>query len=109
LATFEKRSTEPDDHNGDFDTWEQAFTEWVEVKPGAGKLQVTESTVNAQQIVERGTDLVRMRYREDVTSDLRVTVDRTRFGIVRIIDVDFRHEWLELETIIEDATKVVTV
>lgn len=109
LAIFEKRQAAPDDHNGEFDTWEPAFTEWVEVLPGKGKLQITETTVNAQQIVERGSDLVRMRYRDDVTTDLRFTVDNTRFGIVRIIDVEFRHRWLELETIIEDATKVVTI
>lgn len=105
LATFEQRQTETDDHGGEYDTWEPAFTEWVSVEPGASRLQVTETTVNANQTIERGTDKITLRYREDVTEDMRLTVEGHRYGIVRIIDVDLRHEWIVLDAIIADRTK----
>lgn len=105
LARFERQVTETDDHGQEYNTWVPAFEEWVGVRPGKGRLQITEQAVQADQRVERGTDLVLMRYRPDVTTDMRLTVEDAKLGIVRILDIDFKHEWLEIECILADATK----
>lgn len=105
LATFYRRQTETNDHGPDYDTWEPEFTEWVGVEPGASRLRITETTVNAQQAIERGTDKITMRYRSDVSEDMRVEVEGHKYGIVRIIDVDLRHRWIVIDAIIADRTK----
>lgn len=100
LGIFEERWTEPTDHGDDFETWREVFREWVLIQPASGDRTV----INGQQVVERGADVITMRYRSDVNTNMRIRVDNTIFGIVRIVDRGWRHEWLDVETVARDVS-----
>jgi len=75
------------------ETWHDAVTTWA-------KMTTIKSTEAIQAMAETGTLIhnITIRYRTDVLSTWRVKYKDRYFAIIGPpIDVNFKHEWMELK------------
>ena len=64
---------------------------WAEVKPIAGREYFTAAAVQAEHQVR-----FTMRYRKDVTSDMRLRYDDRDYEIKTVLDLGGRRTWLQV-------------
>jgi SPP1 family predicted phage head-tail adaptor len=71
--------------------WEPLFSIWAAVRPASGREYFQAAAVQAEHQVR-----FTMRYRKDITVDMRLRYDRHNYEIKAVIDLEGRHRWLEV-------------
>ncbi len=90
-VVLEQRMITPDTGGGGTEIWQPLATVWAEVLP----LAQGERNEAEQTRVRTAYDIT-IRYRNDVTSDLRVLYQNTPLAIRSVIDAENRQRWLHL-------------
>lgn len=90
-VTFLQKTTGTDPDGYPTETWEPVLYTWAEVKPIAGREYFTAAAVQAEHQVR-----FTMRYRKDVTSDMRLRYDGQDYEIKAILDLGGRRTWLQV-------------
>lgn len=86
-----KKTTGTDPDGYPIKDWVPIFTVWAEVKPIAGREYFTAAAVQAQHQVR-----FIMRYRKDITPDMRLQYDGQDYEIKAILDLGGRGAWLQV-------------
>jgi len=86
-----KKTTGTDPDGYPTEEWAAVATVWAEVKPIAGREYFTAAAVQAEHQVR-----FTMRYRKDVTSDMRLRYDDQDYEIKAILDLGARRAWLQV-------------
>ena len=89
--TLEQRVLTPDTGGGGTTGWQTLATVWAEIIPLAQR-----ESLEAEQTRARTAYDITIRYRTDITSDLRVFFQNRALAIRSVIDVGHRHRWLQL-------------
>lgn len=90
IAILQKQTgTDPDGYP--MEEWISIFSIWAEVKPIAGREYFTAAAVQAQHQVR-----FTMRYRKDITPDMRIRYDGQGYEIKAILDLGGRRTWLQV-------------
>ncbi len=71
--------------------WTDVATVWAEIKPLSGNEVFT-----AQHLEGHITHHVLMRYRSDVTTDMRLSYNGRLFNIRAVLNMEERNQWTEL-------------
>ena len=71
--------------------WETAFTCWCSVEPLSGREFWEAAAINRENEVR-----FTIRYRKDVSAEMRIRLDGVVYNITSILDRDNRHEALEI-------------
>ena len=71
--------------------WETAFTCWCNAEPLSGKEFWEAAAVNRENEMR-----FTIRYRKDVSPEMRIRLDGTVYDITSILDKNNRHEALEI-------------
>ena len=71
--------------------WENAFTCWCAVQPLSGREFWEAAAINRENEVR-----FTIRFRRDVSPEMRIRLDGTVYGITSILDKNNRHEALEI-------------
>jgi SPP1 family predicted phage head-tail adaptor len=80
------------DHEGiPMDIWQDTSTIWAAIEPLRGREYFQAATVQSQNMIR-----FTIRYRKGVTSKMRISYDSKLYDIQSIIDVNGRHQQLEL-------------
>lgn len=86
-----KKTTGTDPDGYPIEEWVPIFIVWAEAKPIAGREYFTAAAVQAQHQVR-----FTMRYRNDITSDMRLRYDGQDYEIKAILDLGGRRTWLQV-------------
>jgi len=81
----------PDGMGGFSEEWQDVATVWASVEPLRGQERYL-----AQQTLQEVTHKVTMRYREGVSTRMRIFFGGRLFTIKAILDPEERHKWLEI-------------
>lgn len=73
------------------DTWADVATTWMSIEPIRGR-----EFFSAEQVQSAVDVRIRMRYREGITSKMRIVVAGVPYNIVSVIDPEERHVDLEI-------------
>lgn len=76
-VTFQAKSATRDTHGGEIPGWADSFTVWGRVEFLRGR-----EFFDAKQIQSEANARITVRYRSDITTDLRVTWDGHTFLVV---------------------------
>lgn len=79
------------DHGISKERWETAFTCWCGVEPLSGREFWEAAAINRENEVR-----FTIRYRKDVSAEMRIRLDGTVYDITSILDKNNRHEALEI-------------
>ncbi|PHA00939.1 head-tail adaptor protein [Bacillus pseudomycoides] len=90
---LQKRSTdyETDEEGNPLEPWQDVITIWAAVKPLKGREFWQAASVNAENTIR-----IEIRYRKDITNDMRILYDNRILEITNIIDVDEKHREIHL-------------
>ncbi len=91
FATIEQRTTTKDTTGQALDTWTTVCTPYVDIQPAAGREMLA-----GEAIASRVSSIVEMRYRSDITAAMRLRYAGRILNIEAVLDVDTRHERLNL-------------
>ena len=80
-----------DGGGGSIETWQDIVPVWAAIEPLRGNERYT-----AQQVQSTLSHKVTIRYREGVKPQMRLTYKGRVFEVESVIDVEERHQWLEL-------------
>lgn len=72
-------------------TWSDLATVWMSIEPLRGR-----ELFAAQEHFAEVTARIRIRYRDDVTAEMRVSHEGVIYAIGAVIDPELRHRELEL-------------
>lgn len=90
VAILRKQTgTDPDGYP--IEEWVPVSYIWAEVKPIAGREYFQAAAIQAQHQVR-----FTMRYRKDITSDMRLQYDGQEYEIKAILDLGGRRTWLQI-------------
>ena len=90
--TFQQPVKMPDGYKGHTVSWQDVATVWAQVEPLSGR-----EYFYAHQIKNEVSHRVRMRYREDITVEMRVKLSEDRhLAIESVIDLQERRQFLEI-------------
>lgn len=89
--TFEKEVKVPDGYKGFVVTWQPVCVVWASVEPLSGR-----EYFYAHQIKAEVTHMVRIRYNEKVTTEMRIKHRDRYLTIESIIDLEERREIQEI-------------
>ena len=90
VAILQKQTTiDPDGYPTE--EWVAVTTVWASAEPIAGREYFTAAAVQAQHQVR-----FTMRYRNDITSDMRLRYDGQDYEIKAILDLGGRRAWLQV-------------
>jgi len=90
--TFQEPVKTPDGYKGHTVQWQDVVTVWASVEPLSGR-----EYFYSHQIKAEVTHRVRMRYRTDITTKMRIKLSEDRaLTIESILDIKERREMLEL-------------
>jgi SPP1 family predicted phage head-tail adaptor len=100
VATFRKRLviqnkvTTSDGQGGSIETWPDGDTIWASVTPlkGYEKFQ-------AMQMQTPNTHKIMTRYRDDITTASRLTLDGRIFWVKEVVNVEERNRFLQIQAI----------
>lgn len=92
LQTEQKTS---DDAGGYTLSWTNVATVWAAIESASRRASSTENVV-AGQLENRSFFVFTIRYRDGVTSKMRVLYNSRVFNIRRVINVDERKQWIEI-------------
>ena len=79
------------EHGISKERWEAIFTCWCAVEPLSGREFWEAAAINRENEVR-----FTIRYRKDVTAEMRIRLDGTVYDITSILDKNNRHEALEI-------------
>lgn len=88
---FEKRSRAPNGMGGFVDTWSTLCTVWGKYRQLSGKELLLQQQVNPLISVE-----IAVRYRTDITTDVRAFYKNNYHNILSVIDEDNKREFLKI-------------
>jgi len=91
--TLERRNESPDGCGGTDVTWSAVASIWGVVKPHRAI-----AFDRADQTDEELTHTITCRFRNDVASGWRLTMDERTFDVVTVHDPDERRRYIELQT-----------
>ncbi len=80
-----------DGAGGSIETWQDIATVWAAIEPLRDNERYT-----AQQVQSTLSHKVTIRYHEGVKPQMRLAYKGRIFDIVSAIDIEERHQWLEL-------------
>lgn len=86
-----KKTTGADPDGYPMETWDTFATVWAAVEPIAGREHFQAAAVQAQHQVR-----FTMRYRKDITPDMRLQYDGQDYEIKAILDLGGRGAWLQV-------------
>jgi len=89
--TFQKPVETPDGYKGHTVSWQDMITVWASVEPLTGR-----EYFYSHQIKAEVTHRVKIRYRADITTEMRAKFGERVLEIESIIDLKERHEVLEI-------------
>ena len=90
VVILEKQtSVDPDGYPTE--NWVNVATVWASVEPIAGREYFRAAAVQAQHQVR-----FTMRYRKDITPDMRLVYDGQEYEIKAILDLGGRRSWLQV-------------
>ena len=89
--TFQREIKTPDGHKGFTMAWQDMIECWASVVPLTGR-----EFFYSHQIKAEITHRVKIRYREDVTTKMRIKYEDRILEIESILDKKERHEELEI-------------
>ncbi|WP_434642754.1 phage head closure protein [Thermoanaerobacterium thermosaccharolyticum] len=90
-ATIQQLVSTDDGAGGSIETWQDIVTVWAAIEPLRGNERYT-----AQQVQSTLSHKVTIRYREGIKPQMRLTYKGRVFEVESVIDVEERHQWLEL-------------
>ncbi len=90
-ATLESKSQASDGGGGFSESWSALATVWCAIEPLNGN-----EKPSADQIVSFSRARIRIRFRDDVTAALRLSVGSRIFAIENATDPDGKRRWLDL-------------
>jgi SPP1 family predicted phage head-tail adaptor len=73
------------------DIWQDTSTIWAAIEPLRGREYFQAATVQSQNMIR-----FTIRYRKGITSMMRILHDNKSYDIQSVIDVEGRHQQLEL-------------
>ena len=79
------------EHGISRERWETAFTCWCGVEPLSGREFWEAAAINRENEVR-----FTIRYRKDISAEMRIRLDGTVYDITSILDKNNRHEALEI-------------
>lgn len=79
------------EHGISKERWETAFICWCGAEPLSGREFWEAATINRENEVR-----FTIRYRKDVSAEMRIRLDSTVYDITSILDKNNRHEALEI-------------
>ena len=79
------------EHGISRERWETTFTCWCCVEPLSGREFWEAAAINRENEVR-----FTIRYRKDVSAEMRIRLDGTVYDITSILDKNNRHEALEI-------------
>lgn len=90
ISVLQKQTTtDPDGYPTE--TWEPFFSAWAQVEPIAGREYFQAAAVQAQHQVR-----FTMRYRKDITPDMRLRYNGQEYEIKAVLDLEGQHKWLQI-------------
>jgi len=89
--TFQKQVKTADDYKGHTIIWQDVVIVWAQVDPLSGR-----EYFYAHQIKNAVSHRVRIRYRTDVSEEMRIKHGDRYFSIESMIDMKERREFLEI-------------
>jgi SPP1 family predicted phage head-tail adaptor len=89
--TLQQKLITKDPEGIPMETWQDIVTIWAAVEPLRGREYFQAATVQSQNMIRFTT-----RYRKGITSEMRILYDSKSYDIQSIIDVNGRHQQLEL-------------
>jgi len=89
--TFQEKVEVDDGHHGHNVTWKDVATVWASVEPISGR-----EYFYAHQISTEVTHRVRVRYREGLTTEMRIKLGERILGIDSILDLGEQRKILEI-------------
>ena len=90
-VTFQQSIKTPDGHKGHTVQWQDMIAVWASVEPLTGR-----EYFYSHQIKAEVTHRVKIRYRADITTEMRAKFGERVLEIESIIDLKERHEVLEI-------------
>lgn len=90
-VTIQSKTTVRDKEGFEAEVWTDVTTVWAAVEPLRGREYFAAAAVHAENTVR-----IRMRYRSGVTPEMRVKYGTRLFDIISVIDVDERHQELQV-------------
>lgn len=90
-VTLQTETRVSDEAGGYTSGWSDVATVWAEITPLSGQERYA-----ARRIEARATHRARLRYREGVTSSMRLAHDGRIFNIRAVLDRSEAGRWLEL-------------
>ena len=88
---FQSKTKGRDRFNAEKEEWNDLFPTWSEIKPGS-----TREFLAAQQLKSTLSHEVTIRYRNNITPDMRIRYGSRHFNIHGIRNVGERNAWLVL-------------
>jgi SPP1 family predicted phage head-tail adaptor len=88
---LEQRNETVDTFGQRSNTWTKALDTWASIRPLSGHELLSAQAINAETTHE-----VVIRYREDVTSAMRVVYQGRYFNVQSVLDADMKHRKLTL-------------
>jgi SPP1 family predicted phage head-tail adaptor len=89
--TLQQKLITKDPEGIPMETWQDTITIWAAVEPLRGREYFQAATVQSQNMTRFTT-----RYHKGITSEIRILYDNKPYDIQSIIDVNGRHQQLEL-------------
>lgn len=90
-VTLQQMSTTRDSFGAVVETWADVATVWAAIEPAGGR-----ETLAGQEVTAEVTHRVRIRYRADVTPEMRANFQGRVFDIQAVLNVDGRGRELHL-------------
>lgn len=88
---FQRAISTDDGYGGKVQTWINCGEAWAKIAPLSGR-----EYFDAHQIQAEVTHRITMRYRTDLTTDLRLSAGGRVFEIESILDLNEGHQFLEV-------------
>lgn len=88
---LEQPSLAPDGLGGWHRSWVEVASVWAHIRAGSG-----DERMEAGQLAAPATYRIRLRWREDITSDMRIVFGARIFAIRGVLDADARKRFIEL-------------
>lgn len=90
-VTLQELVKTDDGYGGTIETWQDITTIWAAIEPLRGNERYT-----AQQVQSELSHKVTIRYRTGIKPQMRLLYKDRIFEIEAVLDVEERHQWLEL-------------
>ena len=92
--TFQKERKVPDGHHGHTSLWDNVATVWAKVDPVSGR-----EYYYSHQLKNAISHKITIRYRDDITEELRVVFEERIMKIESLINLEEKERFMELRCI----------